>query len=89
MILPKDIAEPVIALKDQFFDLKGLSAYSALAVPTLRDYIRAGGLPCFKVKGKVLIRRSEFDDWMNGFRVDRKKKIDAVVDAAVKSLSRH
>ena len=89
MILPKNIAEPVIALKDQFFDLKGLSAYSALAVPTLRDYIKAGGLPCFKIKGKLLVRRSEFDDWMNHFRVNRKKEIDTVVDAAVESLRRH
>ena len=37
----------------EYFDLNGLSAYSSLGVGTLRDHIRAGGLPCFKVKGKL------------------------------------
>lgn len=66
--MPDDIAEPVIALKDQYFDLKGLSAYSALAVSTLRDYIRKGRLPCFKLEGKILVRRSDFDQWIDQFR---------------------
>ncbi|MBU1023490.1 helix-turn-helix domain-containing protein, partial [bacterium] len=60
MIIPDNIIEPAISLKDQYFDLKGLEAYSALKVPTLRDYIKSGDLPCFKVKGKILIKRSEF-----------------------------
>ena len=64
MILPDDITETGIMLKDQLFDLKGLSVYSALAVPTLRDYIKTGSLPCFKVKGKILVKRSEFDRWL-------------------------
>ncbi len=41
MILSDDIAESAISLKDQYFDLKGLEAYSALKVPTLRDYIKS------------------------------------------------
>ena len=65
MILPDNIIEPAtISLKDQYFDLRGLSAYSALGVGTIRDYLKSGGLPCFKLRGKILIKRSEFDAWI-------------------------
>jgi hypothetical protein len=56
MIIPDDMADTAITLKDQYFDLQGLSAYSALGVGTLRDHIRCGSLPCFKVKGKILVK---------------------------------
>ena len=59
-----------IALKDQYFDLPGLNAYSCIPVPTLRDYIKRDGLPYFKLRGKILVRRSEFDAWVNSHRVD-------------------
>jgi hypothetical protein len=81
MILPDKI-------NDQFFDLKGLEAYSALKVPTLRDHIRAGDLPCFKVKGKILIRRSEFDAWIEGYRLNKKQNLNNLVDDVLKDLKR-
>jgi len=85
-MIPDNIAETSIALKDQYFDLRGLSAYSALAVPTLRDYIRKGALPCFKVKGKILIRRLEFDLWMENHRMNKKKDIESIADDVIKSM---
>jgi hypothetical protein len=87
-MIPDNITETTIALKDQYFDLRGLSAYSALAVPTLRDYIREGALPCFKVKGKILIRKSEFDGWMKGFRINRKRDINSMVDEVMEDLNK-
>ena len=73
---------------DRYLDLKGLSEYSSLGLSTLRDYLRAGGLPYFKLKGKVLIRQSEFDTWMETFRVDPKQALDAVVDGVIESLKK-
>lgn len=71
---------------DRFFDLKGLSKYSSLGLSTLRDYLRSSGLPHFKLKGKILIRQSEFDAWMESFRVDPKQALDAVVNGVMESL---
>ena len=82
--VPDDILEPV-AFKDQLFDLRGLSAYSSLGVGTLRDYLKCG-LPHFKVKGKILVRRAEFDKWLEGFRVDRKQELDGIVDGVLESF---
>ena len=86
MIIPDTIVEP-IALKDQYFDLKGLSVYSAMGVPTLRDYIRSDGLPCFKVKGKILIKKSEFDAWLERYRINRCQDLNNIVDSVISDLS--
>ena len=88
MILPDDIVGPAISLKDQLFDLRGLSAYSSLKVPTLRLYIRRGKLPAYKVKGKILIRRSEFDAWLESFRLNNQQDLEAVVDSIMADLKR-
>ena len=89
LILPDNIAETAIALKDQYFDLSGLSGYSSLAVPTLRDYIRRGALPCFKVKGKILIKQSEFDRWLEGYRMNRKQDLEALTNEVMKTLKKN
>ena len=70
---------------DKYMDLTALAEYSSLKIPTLRDHIKFEGLPCFKCKGKLLVKRSEFDRWMEGFRV-RQSKLDAIVEDALYSL---
>ena len=75
MIIPDEIVESCVTFKDQYFDLKGLSAYSSLVVPTLRDYVKEGKLPAFKIKGKVFIKRSEFDECLEKFRLKKKQDI--------------
>ena len=80
MILPEDTVKKLVLMEngkqvtlhvtveDRYFDLPGLSEYSSLAVSTLRKYIKRRGLPHFKVDGKVCVKRSEFDVWIQRFR---------------------
>ena len=56
-----------VMFQDQYFDLRQLSEYSCLSVRTLRSYLRQ--LPCFRVGGKWLVRRSEFDAFIEQKRV--------------------
>ncbi len=86
MILPDQILETGIALKDEYFDLSGLSLYCKLGVSTLRNHIRKDGLPCFKLGGKILVRRGEFDKWVSGYRLNKNQEISRVVDEAISSL---
>lgn len=86
MQIPDDIADRAIALKDQYFDLRGLSAYSSLGVPTIREHIKLRGLPAFKVKGKLLIRMSEFDKWIEGYRQNKTQDLDTLVDGVMEEL---
>lgn len=67
---------------DRYLDLEALSAYSWLSVSTLRRYIRRRGLPHYALDGKLLIKRSEFDEWLGQFRrvkADVNKIVDAVI----------
>ena len=74
MIVPDDIAGQALPLNDQFFDLRGLSAYASMGISTLRYHIRKNDLPAFNPPGKnnntgkILVKRSEFDSWMERFR---------------------
>lgn len=85
MIIPDNIAGPAISLKDQYFDLKGLSVYSAISVGSLRDYIKTG-LPAFKVKGKILIKRSEFDQWISRYRINQAQDLNHLVDEVMDTM---
>ena len=64
-----------------YVSLRGLSAYSDLSVRTLRGYLShpTRPLPHYRVGGKVLVRRSEFDLWVSAFRADGATQVDAIV----------
>jgi hypothetical protein len=70
-----------------FMSLRALSGYSGLSVRSLRSYL-AGRvpLPHYRVGGKLLVRRSEFDSWMVRFRVDRAAEIENIVNEVVSEL---
>ena len=48
--------------------------------------MRSEGLPHFKVKGKILVKQSEFDAWLESFRVDTRCHLKGVVDSIMDSL---
>jgi hypothetical protein len=86
MQIPDNTITAPIALKDQYFDLPGLKAYSCIPVPTLRDYIKRDGMPCFKLRGKILVKRSEFDAWMDDHLVDGIDELKAKAGEALERL---
>ena len=56
---------------DPLLSLKALTAYSSIAPRTLRQYLELApedALPCYRLPGKILVRRSEFDAWIAQYR---------------------
>ncbi len=55
---------------DPYLSLKALSSYSGLSAKTLRKALSdpLHPLPHYRMAGKILVRRSEFDRWMQHFR---------------------
>ncbi len=65
---------------DPFLGLKALAAYAGVSVRQLREYLvnpplpRAAGaplpppLPHYRLGGRIVVRRSEFDRWMAAYR---------------------
>jgi len=61
----------MLSCDDAYLPLKTLVVYSGLSVRTLRGYLTHAThpLPCFRIGGKVLVRRSDYDAWAAQFRV--------------------
>ena len=63
-----------ISLVDRYFDLPGCSAYSGQSVSSLRYHIRENALPAYSIPGKkgkpgkLLIKQSEYDQWLKHYR---------------------
>ncbi|MCU1384339.1 MAG: hypothetical protein JWL71_3036 [Acidobacteria bacterium] len=77
-------------MTDQYFTLRALSAYSGLSIRTLRDYLKHQGnpLPCYRPGGKLLVKRSDFDRWMDGYRTAAPSAtVDSVVDDLMREFA--
>lgn len=74
---------------DAYLPLTALAVYSGLSVRTLRNCLtdRSHPLACYRVGGKILVRRSDFDRWVAPFRVSPAAvSVDALVDDVVAAL---
>jgi excisionase family DNA binding protein len=80
-------APAAVVVTDAYFSLKTLSTYAGLSVRTLRSCLatRTDPLPHYRVGGKILVRRSDFDTWVSRFKRDA-ACIDAVVDGIMQGL---
>ena len=82
-----------IRVDDCYMSLKALSAYSGISKRKL-DNLRKdpyNSLPTFKVDGKVLVKKSEFDRWMERHRVtstDAGPKVNQIVEEVMAGLVR-
>lgn len=67
---------------DPYLSLRAAASYSGLSVRNLRNWIsnQEHPLPCYRVNGKILLRRSDLDHWLAKFRHVGKSEIDAMVD---------
>lgn len=72
-----------------YLDLKTLAVYSSSSVRWLRDRLvdKICPLPHHRVEGKILVRRSDFDSWMDHFRTaDTSPGLNTLVDDVLSSL---
>ncbi len=78
------LAERVIVSTplDPFLPLKALAAYSGIGVRKLREYLEDLGhpLPAYRVGGKILVRRSEFDTWISAYRQQGRADVARIVE---------
>jgi hypothetical protein len=73
---------------DPFLPLKALAMYSGLSVRKLRQCLEdpAHPMPCYRVGGKILVRRSEFDTWIGAYRQCGRAKVERIIDEALNGL---
>ena len=73
---------------DPFLSLQALATYSSLSVRKLRDYLTdpIHPLPCYRIGGKILVRRSEYDAWAASYRQVGQANVDRVVSEVLRAL---
>ena len=75
-------------LGDSFLDLTTLAGYSGLSKRTLRYHLASAArpLPHYRVGGKILVKRSEFDGWILQFKGAERPALDPLVTDLLKDL---
>lgn len=73
---------------DPYLSLAALARYGSLSVRKLRAHLNdvTHPLPCYRVGGKILVRRSEFDGWVAAFRQRGRVDVDRLVADVVRDL---
>ncbi len=73
---------------DPFLSLKALATYGSMSVRKLREYLDAPShpLPHYRVGGKIVVRRSEFDAWIAAYRRVGQADVGGIVDSVMRDL---
>jgi len=73
---------------DPYLSLKGLAGYSSLSRRTLQDLVNdtSDPLPSYRIGGKILVRRSDFDRWMARRRNTRAEAVARLAAADAQAL---
>lgn len=76
------------ALEDAYLPLRALAAYSGLSVRTLRGYLVDPSRPLahYRIGGKILVRRTDFDAWAANFRTVEPERVSVLVADALEGL---
>jgi excisionase family DNA binding protein len=66
----------------EWLDLKALTEYVSVSRRTLTEWLyrEENPLPAFRIDGKVYIRRSDFDRWMEAHPVEGLVNLGKIVD---------
>jgi hypothetical protein len=78
----------VVTGAEGYLPLKSLAQYSGLSVRTLRTCLARPShpLPYFRIGGKIVVKRSEYDAWVDRFRVAATDTVDALVAETLRGL---
>ena len=52
--------------RDEWMTIAEVVKYSKLSTATIRRYIDRGNLKASKQTGRILVKRSKVDEWLNG-----------------------
>jgi hypothetical protein len=73
---------------DPYLPLRALATYSGMSARSLRDRLTDPyhALPHYRVGGKLLVRRSEFDRWIARYRQVGNPDVERIVGDVLRDL---
>jgi excisionase family DNA binding protein len=73
-----------------WLSLRELTEYASVSERTLRQWLHRStdALPAVRVDGKILVRKSEFDAWLERHRIqpDAPIDVDGIVNAVLRDM---
>jgi len=60
------MSKQINSYQDEWMTMKDVIQYSKLSYATIIRYIRRGNLKVSKQTGRILVRKSNIDKWLNG-----------------------
>ena len=71
----------------EYLPLKVLAVYAGICERLLRSYVThpVSPLPVYRIGGRVLVRKSDYDAWALQFRQVADSRVDALVQDALRS----
>jgi excisionase family DNA binding protein len=77
-----------VQIDREWLGIRELTKYASVSERTLREWMHReeDALPAVRVDGKILVRKSQFDGWLERHKIQQTKRID--VDAIVNGLLR-
>lgn len=71
-----------------YLDLKALSAYTGLSRRKLHDLLKdpVRPLPCYRIGGKIVVRRGEYDAWALHYRQVGNADVERIVSDVLREL---
>ena len=73
-----------------WLSLRELTEYASVSERTLRQWLHRStdALPAVRVDGKILVRKSEFDAWLERHRIqpDAPIDVDGIVNAVLRDV---
>lgn len=80
-MLTKPVDQVVVSLSlDPYLSLRAAASYCGLSIRFLRGRIAEGHFPHYRPGGKVLIRRSHLDSWLEQFKRVGAQDLDPMVN---------
>jgi excisionase family DNA binding protein len=74
-------------MNQEYFSLSDLAAYASVCRNTLKKW-QDCGMPFYQVGGVLRVKRSEFDVWMQQFRVGTEfKDLDTIWDQVLEEVA--
>jgi len=73
----------------EWLDLRQLTQYAAISERTLRNWIHdpANPLPASQVGSKILVRRSDFDAYMEKHRIKSAETVNQMVESILAGVA--
>ena len=89
MVVKRTILNEPMLPQDRYLDVRLASRYTRLSVRTLRYWMAdtERPLPHFRVGGKILLRRSEIDAWLEGARATNHQDLEQLIDGVIREIA--